>query len=144
MSGYQPNHLASVFFKSMMFLCNNCQPMLFFWYVPTIGWLADTVVTFLVSATADTVLLFCPTSTAHKSIYRRCTHDLRVLPIGRSMPILVVFHIGYGRSILSFPPPYPHASISRFIDWEVGFILIGHIPSTTLPSAVRHSIVVLT
>jgi hypothetical protein len=36
-------------------------------------------------------------------MYRRCTHNLRTLAIGRSKPILVVVHIGYGRSILSFP-----------------------------------------
>jgi hypothetical protein len=39
--------------------------MHFFWYASTIGWLADTVVIFLISATADTILLFCPTSAAH-------------------------------------------------------------------------------
>jgi hypothetical protein len=36
-------------------------------------------------------------------MYRRCTHNLRILAIGRSKPILVALHIGYGRSILSFP-----------------------------------------
>jgi hypothetical protein len=49
----------------MVFLCNSYQPMHFFSYVSTLGWLADTVVIFLMSATADTVLLFYPTSTAY-------------------------------------------------------------------------------
>jgi hypothetical protein len=38
-----------------------------------------------------------------ESMYRKDTHDLRVLTIGWSKPILVVYHVGYGRSILSFP-----------------------------------------
>jgi hypothetical protein len=52
-------------FESMMFLCNSCQPMHFFWYTSTIGWLADTVVIFLISAAADPILLFCLTTAAH-------------------------------------------------------------------------------
>jgi hypothetical protein len=39
--------------------------MHFFWYASTIGWLIETVVIFLLSATADTVLLFRSTSAAH-------------------------------------------------------------------------------
>jgi hypothetical protein len=38
--------------------------MQFIWYASTIGWLADTVVIFLLSATSDIILLFCPTSAA--------------------------------------------------------------------------------
>jgi hypothetical protein len=34
-------------------------------------------------------------------MYRRCTHDLKVLVIDLSKPILVTLHISYGRSILS-------------------------------------------
>jgi hypothetical protein len=37
-----------------------------------------------------------------ESMYRRDTHNLRVLAIGRPKPILVALHISYGRSILSF------------------------------------------
>jgi hypothetical protein len=58
-----------------MFLCNSCQPMHFFWYASTICCLADAVVIFLISATADTILLFCPTSTAHS----RCIGDAHTI-----------------------------------------------------------------
>jgi hypothetical protein len=59
----------------MMFLCNSCQPMHFFWYASTIGWLADPVVTLLILATADTILLFCPTSATHS----RCIGDAHTI-----------------------------------------------------------------
>jgi hypothetical protein len=59
----------------MMFLCNSYQPMHFFSYASTIGWLADTVVTFLVSATANTILLLCPKSAAHS----RCIEDAHTI-----------------------------------------------------------------
>jgi hypothetical protein len=72
---YQLSRYASVFFEPMMFLCNGCQPMQFFRYASTIGWLADTIVIFLVSATADTILLFCPTSAAHD----RCIGDAHTI-----------------------------------------------------------------
>jgi hypothetical protein len=50
--------------------------MQFIWYASTIGWLADTVVIFLIlSATADTILLFCPTSAAHS----RCIGDAHTI-----------------------------------------------------------------
>jgi hypothetical protein len=49
--------------------------MQFIWYASTIGWLADTVVIFLISATADTILLFCPTSAAHS----RCIRDAHTI-----------------------------------------------------------------
>jgi hypothetical protein len=88
--------LTSVSFESMVFLCNSCRPMHLFWYASTIGWLADPVVTLLMSAIADTILLFCPTSTAHS----RCIGDAHTI---LRFSILDVFHIGYGRSILSFP-----------------------------------------
>jgi hypothetical protein len=58
-----------------MFLCNSCQPILFFLYASTIGWLADTVDSFLISATADTILLFCPISAAHS----RCIGDAHTI-----------------------------------------------------------------
>jgi hypothetical protein len=88
--------LTSVSFESMVFLCNSCRPMHLFWYASTIGWLADPVVTLLMSAIADTILLFCPTSTAHS----RCIGDAHTI---LRFSILDVFHIGYDRSILSFP-----------------------------------------
>jgi hypothetical protein len=58
-----------------MFLCNNYQPMPFFWYASTLGWLVDPVVTLPISATADTILLFCPTSAAHS----RCIGDAHTI-----------------------------------------------------------------
>jgi hypothetical protein len=58
-----------------MFLCNSCQPMHFFCCASTIGWLADMVVTFLISATADTTLLFCSTSVA----YSRCIKGIHTI-----------------------------------------------------------------
>jgi hypothetical protein len=91
MSGYQPNHLVSVFFKSMMFLRNHYQPMHFWWDASTIGWLAEAVDIILVSATAGNILLFRPISAITQPINLRCTHDLKVLAIGRSKPILVAF-----------------------------------------------------
>jgi hypothetical protein len=92
-----------------MFLCNNCQPMPFFWYTFTLGWLVDPVVTLLVSATADTVLLFCPTSTAHS----RCIEDAHtilgfLLSADPSRFQLFSISIKCGRSILSFPSLSTH------------------------------------
>jgi hypothetical protein len=54
-----------------MFLYNGYQPMHFFCYASTIGWLADAVVIFLISATADTLFLFYRTSAAQS----RCIED---------------------------------------------------------------------
>jgi hypothetical protein len=59
----------------MMFHCNGGPPIHFFRYISTLGWLADTVITFLVSATADTVLLFCSTSAVHS----RCIGDAHTI-----------------------------------------------------------------
>jgi hypothetical protein len=58
-----------------MFLCNSRQLMQFFRYASTIGWLADMIVIFLVSATADTILLFCPTSATDS----RCIGDAHTI-----------------------------------------------------------------
>jgi hypothetical protein len=135
--GYQLSRQASVSFESMILLCNSCQPMHFFSYASTISWLVDLVVTLLISATADTILLFYPTSAAHS----RCIGDAHtilefLLSADLSRFWLFSISIKYGRSILSFPILI-HTLLSADLSAErlATYISISHIPLTTLQSA---------
>jgi 4-amino-4-deoxy-L-arabinose transferase-like glycosyltransferase len=73
--------------------------MHFFWYASTIGWLTETVVIFLVSATADTILLFCSISTAQSRCIREIHTILGFLPSADPSRFWLLFHIGQTRPI---------------------------------------------